>query len=93
LPICLLARLPIDNAWQGRGIGSDLLRDALRQVVAAADQIGIRAVPADAIDDDAANFYRLCGVEPGTNDGLTLIVPVGAVHARFAEPNVGSAPR
>jgi predicted N-acetyltransferase YhbS len=83
IPICLLARLAIDNAWQGRGIGSDLLRDGLRRAVAAADQIGIRGVLVDAIDDAAANFYRHYGFEPATDDGLTLMVPVEAIRSRF----------
>ena len=93
IPVCLLARLAIDNSWQGRGVGSDLLRDALRRAVGAADQIGIRAVLVDAIDANAANFYRHYGFEPATNDGLTLMVPVGTARTRFAEPSGGTAPR
>jgi predicted N-acetyltransferase YhbS len=93
IPVCLLARLAIDNAWQGRGIGSDLLRDALRRAVGAADQIGIRAVLVDAIDGNAANFYRRYGFEPATDDGLTLMVPVETIRTRFKEPSGGTAPR
>jgi predicted N-acetyltransferase YhbS len=93
ISICLLARLAIDNAWQGRGIGSDLLRDALRRAVGAADQIGIRAVLVDAIDGNAANFYRRYGFEPATDDGLTLMVPVETIRTRFKEPSGGTAPR
>jgi hypothetical protein len=61
--------------------------------VGAADQIGIRAVLVDAIDGNAANFYRHYGFEPATNDGLTLMVPVGAIRTRVAEPSGGTAPR
>jgi GNAT superfamily N-acetyltransferase len=93
IPICLLARLGVDNAWQGRGIGSDLLRDALRRAVGAADQIGIRAVLVDAIDANAANFYHHYGFEPATDDGLTLMVPVGTIRTRFGELGGGTAPR
>lgn len=83
IPICLLARLAVDGGWQGRGIGSDLLRDALRRALAAADQIGIRAVLVDALNDFAAQFYRQYGFEPTTSDPLTLMVPVRAVRARI----------
>jgi GNAT superfamily N-acetyltransferase len=84
IPICLLARLAIDNSWQGRGIGGGLLRDALRRAVAAADQIGIRAVLVDAIDDEAANFYRHYGFEWAIADGLTLMLPVNAIHSQLS---------
>ncbi len=93
IPICLLARLAIDNGRQGCGIGSDLLRDALRRAVGAADQIGIRAVLVDAIDGNAANFYRHYGFEPATDDGLTLMVPVGALRTRFKKRSRWTAPR
>ena len=79
IPICLLARLAVDQTWQGRGIGSDLLRDSLRRAVAAGDQIGIRAVTVDAVDDRAAMFYRQYGFEPASSDNLTLMVPIAGV--------------
>lgn len=85
IPICLVARLAVDQSWQGRGLGSDLLRDALRRTVAAADQIGIRAVLVDAIDERVAGFYRRYGFEPATAHGLTLTVPLAAVRSRLAQ--------
>ena len=83
IPICLIARLAVDESWQGRGLGSDLLRDALRRTLAAANQIGIRAVLVDATHDAAARFYRRNGFEPTTIDGLTLMVPLAAVRAQL----------
>lgn len=83
IPVCLIARLAVDHGWQGRGLGSDLLRDALIRTLAASDQIGIRAVLVDAIDESAAGFYRRRGFEPTTTDGLTLMVPLAAVRARL----------
>jgi len=85
IPICLIARLAVDRSWQGRGLGSDLLRDALRRTLAAADQIGIRAVLVDAIDEHAADFYRRYGFEPSTTDGLTLTVPLAAVRSQLGQ--------
>jgi predicted N-acetyltransferase YhbS len=84
IPICLIARLAVDQAWQGRGLGSDLLRDALRRSLAAADQVGIRAVLVDAIDDRAAAFYRRYGFEPASEAGLTLMVPIAAVRSQLS---------
>lgn len=80
----MIARLAVDESWQGRGLGRDLLRDALRRCVAAGDEIGIRAVLVDAIDDNAAAFYRRHGFEPTTTDALTLMVPLSAVRTELA---------
>lgn len=80
IPVCLIARLAVDKRWQGQGLGSGLLRDALGRTVAAADQIGIRAVLVDAIDDRAAGFYKRYGFTGTSADGLTLMVPISAVR-------------
>jgi len=45
VPIVLLGRLAVDRHWQGRGMGADLLRDAVLRTVAAAESIGIRGLP------------------------------------------------
>lgn len=84
IPVCLIARLAVDRNWQGRGLGRDLLRDAMRRALAASDQVGIRAVVVDAIDDGAAAFYRRHGFESASDDGLTLMVPIASVRSQLA---------
>ncbi len=64
IPVILLARLGLDRSEQGSGLGADLLRDALARSVAAADEIGGRAVLVHAKDDTAASFYRRHGFQP-----------------------------
>lgn len=61
LPMMLLGRLAIDQNWQGRGLGSALLVDAVRRCVAASTIIGARGIIAHAIDDDAFGFYQRHG--------------------------------
>jgi hypothetical protein len=58
IPVAIIGRLARhrDPAW--KGLGGDLLQDALIRVVSAAEVIGIRAVLAHAIDDDAARFWK-----------------------------------
>ena len=84
IPICLVARLAVDQRWQGHGLGSALLGDALTRALAAADEIGIRAVLVHAIDEDAAAFCRKYGFERASEDGLTLMVPIAAVRSRLS---------
>ena len=84
LPVGLVARLAVATTHQGRGLGSDLLRDGLRRLAAASEQIGMRAALVHAIDEHAAAFYRRHGFEPATTDGLTLMLPLAAVRNALA---------
>jgi GNAT superfamily N-acetyltransferase len=85
IPVCLIARLAVYTSWQGRGLGRDLLRDALRRALAASEQIGIRAVVVDAIDEVAVSFYRRHGFEAAMEDSLTLKVPLAVVRRSMGE--------
>lgn len=49
------------GAAQGRGIGAELLRDAIRRTLVIAEQAGIRAMLTHPIDTDAAAFYTRFG--------------------------------
>ena len=64
IPVVLLGQLAVDEAWRGRRLGSDLLIDAGRRALAAADVIGARAVIVQAIDERAAGFYACFGFRP-----------------------------
>ncbi len=58
VPIMLLARLAIAKSWQGKGLGSGLLKDAMLRTLQAADIAGIRAFGVHAKDDAARSFYE-----------------------------------
>ena len=59
--IVLLARLAVDRSQQGRGIGAMLLAEALRKAFAAGEVAAARLIVVDAVDEDAAAFYRRYG--------------------------------
>jgi ribosomal protein S18 acetylase RimI-like enzyme len=61
IPTVLIARLAVDRRHQGQRLASRLLAEALRRAVAASDAVAARLVVADAIDDNAAGFYRRWG--------------------------------
>jgi predicted N-acetyltransferase YhbS len=61
VPVVLLAGLALDRGRQGRGVGGQLLVDALHRCVRGGEEFGARAVVVDAIDDRAAAFYRHFG--------------------------------
>ena len=56
VPIMLLARLAVAATWQGKGLGSGLLKDAMLRTLQAADIAGIRAFAVHAKDDEAKSF-------------------------------------
>lgn len=74
IPVALVARLAVDVDFQGRRIEALLLRDALARVLAAADQVAIRAVVAHAITDPAAAFCVRFGFKPRADEPRTLMV-------------------
>ncbi len=82
VPVSVIGRLAVDRACAGRGLGADLLSDALRRIALASQSIGIAAVLVQAKDDRARAFYLACAefVE-FMGDSRTLWVPVGTVLA------------
>ena len=72
VPIMLLARLAIETSWQGKGLGSGLLKDAMQRTVQAADIAGIRAFAVHAKDDEAKSFYEHFGLTPLPSDPYHL---------------------
>lgn len=74
VPVVLLGRLAIDQAWQGRGLGSDMLRDAVLRVLAAGEAIGVRAILVHAISPEAKAFYEKYGFRPSLVDPMVLMI-------------------
>ncbi|MEO8371312.1 MAG: GNAT family N-acetyltransferase [Candidatus Solibacter sp.] len=70
--IMLLARLAISTRWQGKGLGSGLLKDAMLRTLQAADIAGIRAFAVHAKDDEAKAFYERFDFEPSPSDPYHL---------------------
>lgn len=81
VPAILLARLAIDKAAQGKGLGRELLIDALRRSLAIEAQMGANGVIVDAIDETAAAFYRKFDFMPLTEDGRRLFLPMATIEA------------
>ena len=80
IPVVVLARLAIDRAYQGRGLGRALFRDSARRVAQAADIIGIRGILVHALSDDARAFYLALGFEPSPIEAMTLMVTLADVR-------------
>lgn len=60
IPVSVIARLAVSINHAGKGLGADILSDALRRIAFAAQSIGIGAVLVHAKDDNAKRFYMRC---------------------------------
>ena len=76
IPAILLAKLALDTRLQGQGLGRELLMRALATIIAAARAAGGRLVVVDAIDEDAARFYRAHDFQPSPVDPRRLIMKI-----------------
>lgn len=74
IPAILLARLALDKSLQGQGLGAELMIHALTTIVAAARAAGGRLVVVDAVDENAASFYRAHNFKPSPTDPRRLIM-------------------
>lgn len=68
----LIARLAIDRTEQGAGLGKRLLADTLRMAVLAGESVAARLIAVDAIDEQAARFYRQHGFTETLDHPLRL---------------------
>jgi GNAT superfamily N-acetyltransferase len=83
IPVVVPARLAVDRAYQGRGLGRAMVRDAARRIVYAADTIGIRGIIVHAISDDAKAFYLALGFKLSPIEPMTLMVTLADIRKSF----------
>ena len=82
IPVILLGQLAVDVNYQGSGLGSDLLIDAGKRALAAADVIGARAIVVQAFNEDAKTFYEQFGFLPFSDrEPLMLLLRISELRA------------
>lgn len=85
IPVSVIGRLAVSRAYAGRGLGADILSDALRRIAVASQSIGIGAVLVQAKDDNAKRFYMACAeFTEYPADSRTLFLPIETVIAAFS---------
>jgi GNAT superfamily N-acetyltransferase len=84
IPVAVLARLAVDHRYAGRGIGTDLLGDTFRRIIAASRSIAVAALAVHAKSDTARQFYmkRAPFLEFPLHS-RTLFLPIGHIAAGF----------
>jgi GNAT superfamily N-acetyltransferase len=85
VPCLLLAQLAVDQAWNRKGVGTGLVKHALTRCVDAARLIGGRALIVNAVDEEAAAFWRRRGFIPSRDDPLVLFRSIADIGASLVQ--------
>ena len=88
VPCLLLGQLATDLAYAGSGVGTGLLRHALIRCIEGARLIGGRALMVNALDADAAVFWRRRGFHPSKDDPLVLFRSMADIAASLAAAGI-----
>ena len=87
IPAVYLSMIAADRRHQGQGIGRLLLADALKRTAMAADQVGLKAVVLDVIEDGGAEiterrqaFYAAMGFQSLLSRPLRMFISVETVR-------------
>jgi len=83
VPAALIARLAVDERLRGQGLGAKLLINALQRILTASNEIAIKAVLVDAMDDEAFEFYRHFEFIELHAQDLKLFLPIETVQQLF----------
>ena len=79
IPGARLGRLAVDKQYQGKGLGELMLVDALTRAQRIYTEAGGIGLFVDAIDEQAAGYYRHWGFISAPDNPLLLFLPAMAV--------------
>ena len=85
IPVVVLGRMAVDEAWERNGIGRGLIRDAVLRTLQAGESIGIRAILVHAKSEQARRFYvEKCGLSASPSDPMVLMITLADAKAVLA---------
>ena len=82
--VTLLGRMAVAEKYKRTGLGVLTLMNALHKSLLAATDVASLAVFVEAIDSDAANFYRKYGFIELPEDKLKLLLPMKTIAKSFS---------
>jgi predicted N-acetyltransferase YhbS len=82
VPAMLLGRLAVDRAYQSRGIGCGMLRDAVLRVISGAKDFGIRVMLVHALPTAKA-FYQRLGFQSSPVFEYTMMITIEDAIKQF----------
>lgn len=86
IPVARIRELALDRRQRGKGMGSDLLLDAITRIAHASRQVAVWAIVVDPIDQQAATFYQHHGFQ-ALPDSDALILTMKEATAWLESPS------
>lgn len=83
IPVMVLGRLAVQLDWQKKDLGGDLLADAVKRTLQAAEIAGIRAFVVHALSEEAKQFYERFGFQPSPTDPMDLMITLKDAQANL----------
>ena len=81
IPVMVLGRLAVDRRAQGIKLGAGMLQDAVNRSIHVAQNVGIRALLAHALNEQARAFYEHYGFVVSPNHPMTLMLALNSPRA------------
>jgi len=83
VPAMRICRLAVDRSVQRRGLGGQLLVEALLEALSLSKTIGIYAVIVDAKNEESIKFYKHYGFISFLDDPCHLFIPIKTIESSF----------
>jgi len=80
IPAGLITKLAVDKNCEGQGLGSRLLIDALQRILITSEQLAIKVILVDAIDEEAKGYYLRFGFIELPGHTLKLFLPIETIN-------------
>jgi len=84
IPAALIAKLAVDSDVDGQGLGSKLLIEALQNILTVSEEMAVKVVLVDAIDEEAKGYYLHFGFIELPGKDLKLFMPIETISQLLA---------
>ena len=74
VPVMVLARLAVDQRYQGHKLGAAMLQDAVQRTLAVSQTAGVRALLVHALNESSRQFYMHYGFESSPVNPMTMML-------------------
>ena len=81
VPAIVLGRLAVDMNFQGQGLATRMLRNAMLRCLRASENIGARVILVHALNERARAWYLRMGFAKSPVDEMVLMLPMRSLRA------------